>query len=136
MYRIFCESHRNLMRQLSGGDGEPVGASRNGGNGGVSGNGGENARLQAARTLGLLCDEESFYREREENTEVYRTVADLLHYLSTHEAQYPAAQAFLWTLESRGITGTQTDTATEETLVEMSRLVVMLLKLTYWDEVG
>lgn len=136
MYRIFCESHRNLMRQLSGGEGEPVGASGNGENGEPVGDSGKNARLQAARTLGLLCDEESFCREREDNTEVYRMVADLLQYLSTHQEQYPAAQAFLWTLESRGITGTQTDTATEETLVEMSRLVVMLLKLIYWDEVG
>lgn len=118
MYRIFCESHVNLMRHLA------------------DGNAGAHARQQAAESLSLLCDADRFHQEREANTEAYRTVADLLHYLSTHKEQYPSAQAFLWTLESRDITGCQTGTATEEALVEMSRLVVMLLKLTYWDEEG
>ncbi len=61
---------------------------------------------------------------------------NLMHRLSLHEDQYPSTQAFLWTLESRGITGHFTGTASADALAEMSRLVVMLLKLTYWDEVG
>lgn len=118
MYRIFCESHTNLMHHLGGAAG------------------GQHARLEAAEWLALLCDAERFHREREANTEAYRTVADLLHCLSRHPDQYPSTQAFLWTLESRGITGHFTGTASGEALAEMSRLVVMLLKLSYWDEVG
>ncbi len=118
MYRIFCESYGNLVRHLSGDDGR------------------ETARLSSAKTLALLCDKERFHLEREKDTERYRKVADLLYYLGRNEKEYPRAQAFLWTLDARDIVGCHTGAATEEELEEMARLVVMLLKLMYWDEVG
>ncbi len=118
MYRIFCESYKNLIRSLSGEEGET------------------NSRLQAIEPLALLCDAERFHKEREANTRSYQVTADLLHYLSINKTRFAVAQAFLWTLESRGITGCHTGVATEEALSELARYVVMLLKLTYWDEVG
>lgn len=118
MYRVFCESYKNLLQCLSAREGKG------------------NARLASAEPLALLCDRTLFDRERDLNTRRYRLVADLLYHLASQEASYPSAQAFLWTLSSRNIVGCLTGEATQQELDEMSRLVVMLLKLTYWEEVG
>ncbi len=115
MYRIFCESLKNYMAGFT--DDEARKAYRN----------------RIAMPLVLLCDATRYSWEKESETNLYKQVSDLLFHLEQNAADYPAAKAFLWTLESRGMTGLSYGTVSREDLNEQVKLVVMLLKLMYWE---
>ncbi len=116
MYRIFCESFRNYLGLF------PKDAKR------------VEYRGAIALPLALLCDAALFDAEKESETERYRKISDLLYHMKQNVAKYPALKAFLWTLESRGFSGKRYGMVSSGDLEEQVKLVIMLLKLTYWEE--
>lgn len=116
MYRIFCESFRNYLGLF------PENAIR------------VEYRGSIALPLALLCDAALFAAEKGSETERYRKLSDLLYYMKQNVANYPVLKAFLWTLESRGFSGTPYGLVSSEDLKEQIKLIIMLLKLTYWEE--
>lgn len=118
MYDMFCTSVQVLIHSLSSPGGE------------------ENARLETACVLELLTDPALFQVEAVKETQRYQVLCDTLYYLSTHQARFPSTGAFLWTLESRGMAGFWYGSATQTQLDELARLIVMILKMQYWEDVG
>ena len=118
MYDMFCSSVHHLIRSLTDADGK------------------ENARLELARMLELLADPALYREEAGRETHRYLVLCDTLFHLSAHQARYPSTGAFLWTLESRGMTGQRYGIATQSQLDELARLIVMILKMQYWEDVG
>jgi hypothetical protein len=47
--------------------------------------------------------------------------------------QYPRFNAFLWTIESRGMVGKHYGIVSPEDLQEQAKLINMFLKLVYWS---
>jgi hypothetical protein len=116
MYRIFCESYKNYIGMFTDDMKR------------------EEYRYVIALPLALLCDEARYAAEKESETKLYRQLSDLLFHMEQNTATYPAIKAFLWTLESRGISGTSYGIVTGAFLDEQVKLVIMLLKLMYWEE--
>ena len=61
-------------------------------------------------------------------------MSDLLFHMEQNMVEYPAVKAFLWTLESRGMSGKPYGIVSGSDLNEQVKLVIMLLKLMYWEE--
>ena len=76
---------------------------------------------------------EMYNKEKAKDSMLYRQVKDLLYYMTNNIEKYPKFEAFLWTLESRGITAEYYGVASQEDLEEQTKLVSMILNLAYWD---
>lgn len=116
MYRIFCESYRNYVRTY-----EQAGELKA-------------YRYLIAKPLALVVDLEKYQREKAQNSIYYKQLMDLLYHMGESIEKYPKLQAFLWTLESRGMIGKYYGTVKPEDLEEQVKLVNMFLNLVYWDE--
>lgn len=57
----------------------------------------------------------------------------MIFYFHSSLDRYPKLKAFLWTLESRGISGFFYGVVPLEELEEQTKLVNMFLNLLYWD---
>ena len=110
MYRIFCESYANYIKQNSGDD----------------------YRSKMAQPLGLLADPGMYNSEKETETERFKHVSDLLFFMEQNKERFPRFGAFLWTIESRGMSAKHYGIADEKHMLEQARLVNSILKLAYW----
>lgn len=110
MYRIFCESYENFIYSFET----------------------ENARLQIAEPLSLIVDLKQYKKEKEQESEQYKRISDLLSFMKENLEKFPRLKAFLWTLEARNIKPKKYHVATEEELEEQTKLVNSFLKLAYW----
>lgn len=116
MYRVFCESYRNYIKEYK------EDSSRS------------EYRYRISMPIGLITDVERYLIEKESETETYRQISDLLYYMESNIEKYPMFKAFLWTLESRGICGKYYGISCDADLNEQIKLVKMFLSLMYWDE--
>ncbi|KUO76248.1 MAG: hypothetical protein APF77_24130 [Clostridia bacterium BRH_c25] len=115
MYRIFCESLRNYIKEFEQADAV------------------NEYRCLIALPLKLIADLEMYNAEKAKASMLYRQVRDLLHYMKNNIEKYPKFEAFLWTLESRDITAEYYGVSSKEDLEEQAKLVNMILNLVYWD---
>ncbi|MEA4846856.1 MAG: hypothetical protein VB106_06440 [Clostridiaceae bacterium] len=115
MYRIFCESLKKYMKEF-----EEAGAVNE-------------YRYLTAFPLKLIADLELYNTEKAKDSMLYKQVRDLLYYMGNNINEYPRFEAFLWTLESRGMTAELYGIASQEDLEEQAKLVNMILNLVYWD---
>jgi hypothetical protein len=115
MYRIFCESFRNYIKEF-----EKAGALNE-------------YRYLIALPLKLIADVEMYQAEKSKESMLYRQVGDLLYYMTNNTHKYPKFEAFFWTLESRGIIAEYHGIVSQEDLEEQTKLVNMILNLVYWD---
>ena len=111
MYRIFCESYNNYIRDFDSSD----------------------VRLGFAAPLGLIADQESFDAEKEKESDEYKKLCDLLYYASQNIDRYPRLKAFLWTISSRGMEPQIYGLADSDTLEEQVKLINSFLRLAYWN---
>lgn len=115
MYRIFCESLNNYIKEF-----EKASAMNE-------------YRYLIALPLKLITDLEVYNIEKAKESMIYRQVGDLLYYMENNFEKYPKFEAFLWTLEPRGITSKYYGVVSQEDLEEQAKLVNMILNLAYWD---
>ena len=115
MYRIFCESFKNYIKEFE--QAEAV----------------CEYRYLIALPLKLITDLDMYNAEKAKDSMLYRQVRDLLYYMEGNIEKYPKFEAFLWTLESRGITAGYYGLVSQDDLEEQAKLVNMILNLVYWD---
>lgn len=115
MYRIFCESFKNYIKEF-----EEAGAV-------------DEYRYLIALPLKLITDLERYNAEKAKESMLYRQISDLLYYMESNYEKYPKFKAFLWTLESRGIIAGYCGIVNRDDLEEQAKLVNMILNLAYWD---
>lgn len=111
MYRVFCESYENFLKMI----------------------GNDNVRADIAKPFTLIVNTKSYEYEKKHNSVLYQKLSDLIFYMQENVEKYPKFKAFLWTLESRNITGKRYHSATKEELEEQAKLVNSFLKLAYWN---
>jgi hypothetical protein len=116
MYRVFCESYENYIKQY-------VPAVEN-----------NVYRYKISKPFKLICDLECFRSEQSQNTLLYRELCDLLFYMANNLDRFPRLRAFLWTLDAREIEGKYFGVVPEADLEEQVKLASMFLNLLYWDE--
>lgn len=107
MYRIFCESYDNYTTQNSGSD----------------------YRSKLVNPFALIVDSSRYEAEKRNKTHLYKQLSDLLYFMEQNINKYPRFDAFLWTIESRGMTGKHYGVASQEDLYEQAKLANMFLKL-------
>ncbi len=110
MYRIFCESYENFKNTFYE----------------------ENYRLDVAKPLELIANLDEYEKEKEENTDKFKKVCDLIYFMENNILKFPKFKAFLWTLDSRNIKSKNYGVAKKEDLEEQSKLINSFLKLAYW----
>ena len=110
MYRMFCESYQNYISQNNTND----------------------YRSKIAKPLGLIADADLYNREKDCESDLYKCLSDLLLFMKQNTAQFPRFKAFLWTIESRGMTGKSYGAANESDIIEQAKLINSILKLVYW----
>ena len=91
MYRIFCESYNNYLNSFDE----------------------DNYRLKISEPFKLIVDNERFNSEKEQESEIYKKLCDLVYFMKKNMKRFPKFKAFLWTLEQ-------------------VKLVNSFLKLAYW----
>ena len=87
MYRIFCESYDNYLKTFNE----------------------DNYRLRVAEPLQLITNIDKYRKEKESNSEIYKKLCDLVHFMQENIEKFPKFKAFLWTLNSREIYGKKYD---------------------------
>ena len=110
MYRIFCESYENFVKSFNE----------------------NNYRLQIVEPLELIVDIDKYRQEKEEQSELFKKLCDLVYFMKENVARFPKLKAFLWTLSSRNINGKKYNIAKVEDLEEQTKLINSFLKLAYW----
>ena len=110
MYRIFCESYQNYIKDIEQSD----------------------ARFTAAEQLSLITDVNLFNSEREKNSPAYQMLCDALYYASENVDKYPRLEAFLWTIASRGMIPRRFGITDNSVLNEQVSLMNSFVKLAYW----
>jgi hypothetical protein len=110
MYRIFCESYGNYMKDFNHND----------------------TRLKNPVELELISDEVQFKNERAKNSLKYKKTCDLLYCALQNIDKYPRFQAFLWTIESRGMLPEYFGVSDKETMEEQLKIINSFLHLAYW----
>jgi len=114
MYRIFCESLQNYIAQYK------TEESKN------------EYRYLIVKPLLLLLDMNLYNEHKKNNSIEYKKLCTLVKYMELNVDKYPKFKSFLWTLESRGITGQEFYPMNESELNEQAKLVNMFLNLLYW----
>ena len=112
MYRIFCESYQNFEKSFIE----------------------DSYRLEVAKPLKLLTDIDEYNKEKNEESEIYKKLCDLIYFMKNNIKEYPRLEAFLWTLSARKIEEKTYKIAQKEELEEQTKLVNSFLKLAYWYE--
>lgn len=112
MYRVFCESYENYKKMFKDKD----------------------ARMEISKPIELLTNLKEYNLQKEEQTNLYKEVCDLISYMNKKTEQFPRLKAFLWTLDSRRIIGKKYNISKEEDLEEQTKLINSFLKLAYWYE--
>lgn len=115
MYRIFCESYKGFLRDFEGAHANEY-------------------RYEIAKPLELITEIDLYNREKEAGSQLYKQLSDLLVYMGENIERYPKFEAFLWTLESRGIIGVYHGITDTQKLEEQAKLINMFLNLAYWIE--
>lgn len=115
MYRIFCESYDNYMKQYDGLTEK------------------DEYRYKIVKPFELLRNVEKYKLEKSQDTSLYKQLSDLLFYMAGNTDRYPKMRAFLWTLEARGIKRQYSGIVPEVDLEEQTKLANMFLNLLYWD---
>jgi len=110
MYRIFCESYSNYIKNFEQPD----------------------IRLDFVEPFKLIVDDVKFKEERQSNSTNYQMLCDLLYYASQNIDRYPRLKAFLWTISSRGMEPQYFGISDNAILEEQVKLLHSFLKLTYW----
>jgi hypothetical protein len=118
MYRVFCESYENYLKQYEG----------------LSEI--DEYRYVIIKPFQLLKNIDRYKIEQSLETLLYKQLSDLLFYMSCKPDRYPKMSAFLWTLEARGKNGRYYGTVPETDLEEQTKLANMFLNLLYWDGEG
>ncbi|MCX7710734.1 MAG: hypothetical protein N2484_12920 [Clostridia bacterium] len=118
MYRVFCESYENYLRQYDGL---------------IQKN---EFRYNVIKPFGLIHNVEQYKLEQLQETLLYKQLSDLLFYMTCNLDRYPKMRAFLWTLEARNIKGKYYGVVKKSDLEEQTKLANMFLNLLYWDELA
>lgn len=113
MYRIVCESYENFKRDFQADD--------------------NNYRYRITKPLELILDLSLYGEEKRRNTLMYRKLESLIYLLKKNIKETPDFKSFLWSLESRGIYGQNFNAISNEEFVELSKIIRMFLKLSYWN---
>lgn len=111
MYRIFCESYNNFLKLL----------------------GNDNARVNITKPFELIINQNKYELEKSKNSEIYKKLCDLISYMNDNISRFPKFKAFLWTLESRNMTGKKYNVSINQELEEQAKLINSFLKLAYWN---
>lgn len=114
MYRIVCESYENYKKDFLPND-------KN------------NYRYRITRPLELILDLSLYEKEKKRNTLMYRKLESLIYLLKKNIEENPNCKSFLWSLESRGIYGRDYGAISDEEFKELSKIINMFLKLSYWN---
>lgn len=110
MYRIFCESYKNFSNTFNE----------------------DNYRLKVAKPLEIIANLDKYKEEQAKQSELYKKVCDLIHFMQENIDRFPKLKAFLWTLSSREMNGKKYNVSDNEELEEQTKLVNSFLKLAYW----
>lgn len=110
MYRIFCESYENYLKTFKE----------------------ENYRLKISKPFELIINNEKYEKEKELQSDLYKSLCNLLDYMQKNIKRFPKFKAFLWTLKSRNIVPQKFNNDKCENLEEQAKLVNSFLKLAYW----
>jgi hypothetical protein len=116
MYRIFCESYENFLKQYDG-----LFQC-------------DDYRYSIIKPFELIRNTERFRLEQTQETLLYKQLSDLLFYMADNLERFPKMGAFLWTLEARGIKGQHYGVVQEVELEEQIKMANMFLNLLYWDK--
>lgn len=111
MYRVFCESYANLINSLEK----------------------DSVRYNTMLPVSLLTEPQRYYSESAKCSFIYKRVSDLLFYMQKSTINYPKLKAFLWKLESRGISPKLYSVSSEEEIYEQIKGVNSILNLMYWQ---
>ena len=111
MYRVFCESYQNYRSDFERAD----------------------ARFENAEPLALIANPRRFNEERENNTDAYKKLSDILYYAEQNVDRYPRLKAFLWTLSSRDMNPKRFGLVEQALLEEQVKLIHSILRLAYWE---
>lgn len=114
MYRIVCESYENYKNDFLPYDSD-------------------NYRYKITIPLELILDLSLYEQEKNHNTLKYQKLENLIYLLKNNINEYPDYKSFLWSLESRGIYGKDYGVISEEEFIELTKIINMFLKLSYWD---
>lgn len=110
MYRIFCESYKNFIKTFDD----------------------NNYRLNISKPFELIVNRSKYQIEKENQTELYKKLCDLIFFMQENIKRYPKFKAFLWTLNSRNIKGEKYNISKKEDLEEQAKIINSFLKLAYW----
>lgn len=114
MYRIVCESYENYKNDF------------------IPNNTGD-YRYKVAEPLELILDLSMYEKEKTNNTIKYQKLEQLIYLLKKNINKHSNTKSFLWSLESRGIYGKNYDVLLKEDFNELSKILNMFLKLSYWN---
>ena len=114
MYRIVCESYENYKNDFLPNDKY-------------------NYRYRITKTLELILDLSKYEKEKSLNTLMYRKLESFIYLLKKDINEYPNCKSFLWSLESRDIYGQDYGAISDEEFRELSKIINMFLKLSYWN---
>ena len=110
MYRFFCESYQNYINSFED----------------------DNSRLRNTKPLELIVNLDKFNYEKNQCSNMYKKLCDLIFFMTQNIKIFPKFKAFLWTLESRNIKPKEYKISKVEDLEEQIKLVNSFLKLAYW----
>ena len=111
MYTMFCASLRNLLNDFGNK---------------------EDVRIRCMLPYTLLLRENIQSDESLKQNHLYEKLQDYLAFFDENRQKYPQFQAFLWTLESRGITSKRTHAASLEEISQQLKIFDDILHLAYW----
>lgn len=114
MYRIVCESYENYKNDF------------------LSDNK-DDYRYRITKPLELILDLSLYEKEKKLNTLKYRKLESFIYLLKKNIDEYPNSKSFLWSLESRRIYGRDYEVISDEEFRELSKIINMFLKLSYWN---
>lgn len=114
MYRIVCESYENYKKDFLP-------------------NNTDDYRYKIAEPLELIVDLTLYKKEKANNTIKYQKLEQLIYLLKDNINKYPNTKSLLWSLESRGLYGKNYEVLSNEDFNELSKIINMFLKLSYWN---
>lgn len=114
MYRIVCESYENYKNDFLPDNKDDY-------------------RYRVMEPLALIVDLSLYKKEKDNNTINYQKLEDFIYLLKKDINKYPNFKSFLWSLESRGICGKNYGLLSQVDFNELSKIVNMFLKLSYWN---